>query len=114
MIETKPKQNVCAETKLKVGDRFGAILTRREHLIFFLGYGTYDGHEIPPSYIGGLGPLLNALQISNPKITLDNGKVIWGCECWWSSADIVQKLLDTHVVIDIGIDEARGEYHGYN
>lgn len=23
----------------------------------------------------------------NPKITLDDGSIIWGCECWWTYAN---------------------------
>lgn len=24
-----------------------------------------------------------AVRPSNPKIILDDGEVVWGCECWW-------------------------------
>lgn len=23
----------------------------------------------------------------NPKIRLDDGREVWGCECWWGSAE---------------------------
>ena len=38
----------------------------------------------------------------NPRIRLQDGSVIWGCECWWTSVrsagplDQEQKLLEKH------------------
>lgn len=52
--------------------------------------GTYEGMEPYPG-IGNTDMTRDNPDYSswgnknhkNPKITLDDGKVIWGCECWW-------------------------------
>jgi len=59
-----------------VGERVGAFLGAGDNIIAFLGYGVYQGVEVPPKEIGGLN-----LGFENPKIVLDNGDVVWGCEC---------------------------------
>jgi len=28
-----------------------------------------------------------AMPMENPRIRLDDGSVIWGCQCWWGEAD---------------------------
>lgn len=28
-----------------------------------------------------------AMVMKNPRIRLDDGSIIWGCECWWGKAD---------------------------
>lgn len=48
-------------------------------------------------YIYGYGMHVGSVQneelgFSNPKIELDNGKVIWGYQCWWGDEKAV---LDT-------------------
>ncbi|WP_313184264.1 hypothetical protein [Lacrimispora sp.] len=45
------------------------------------GYGEYVGRE--PC------PILH--NIPNPKIVLDNGNVVWDCECWWGNAESFEK-----------------------
>ena len=51
------------------------------------GYGEYIGDE-PCPILGG---------IPNPKIVLDNGDVVWGCECWWGAAEKAEEKLGFHV-----------------
>jgi len=52
------------------------------------GYGNYVGDEIPPKGTPGVfGIDAGELGIKNPKIVLDNGDVIWGCQCWWANPD---------------------------
>ena len=70
----------------QVGARVGAMLGARDKTVRFLGYGVYQGDEVPPENIGGFN-----MGFPNPKIVLDNGKVVWGCECWWGAED-----QDTH------------------
>lgn len=51
--------------------------------INIFGFGTYVGDEVPPP--GTPGPFgdHSKLGINNPKIELDTGGVVWGCQCWW-------------------------------
>ncbi len=67
----------------QVGSRVGAILSGGEEGIKFLGYGVYVGDEVPEGAAGFMGEGLREYAIANPKIELDNGLIVWGCECWW-------------------------------
>ena len=86
----------------KFGDRVGAILSSDAENVYFLGWGTYVANEIPPDYI--------ALSIgrANPKIQLDSGSVVWGCECWWGLEDIIKDKLATYKnVVEVDINKVR-------
>jgi hypothetical protein len=93
------------------GIRVGAILgSKGKEIVEFLGYGTYVGDEAPEGAVGNVAELTGGL-FPNPKIELDNGKVVWGCECWWGPEDVIkEKLEDYEVVDEVDIDEIRKEY----
>lgn len=81
--------------KMKIGDRVGAILGSTGAVTEFLGYGIYAGHEVPPD----TGPnsmtgMLAEANATNPKVLLDNGDVVWGCECWWGPEAQIRAQLD--------------------
>lgn len=79
----------------EIGDRVGAIQSAKNNEVKFFGYGIYKGREIPPQNIGGLN-----IGIPNPKIELDDGTIVWGCECWWGSEEKVKKIIgDRNIVI---------------
>jgi len=42
-------------------------------------YGTYEGLEAKTDY-----------ACPSAKIRLDDGTIIWGCECWWKTANLDQ------------------------
>jgi hypothetical protein len=69
----------------EIGMRVGAILGTQgsNKIVTFLGYGKYNG-QLPCEALGGL---------PNPNITLDNGEVVWGCECWWGKEDQIEAKL---------------------
>jgi len=77
----------------KVGDRVGAVLSSDDKQVNILGFGKYVGDEIPDADAGGLGPLCREAGCPNPKIVLDNGDVVWGCECWWGGEEEVRSRL---------------------
>lgn len=90
------------------GSRAGAILSANDDTVKFLGYGVYEGNEVPPKDVN---ELLNAVGCPNPKITLDSGKVVWGCECWWGPEDKVkEKIQGYDTVVDVDIEEVRAEH----
>ena len=80
----------------KEGERVGALLGSDETSIDFLGYGVYDGDYIPKEAVGFMAEILKRSGRENPRITLDNGGVVYGCECWWAGEEKVQKLLQTY------------------
>lgn len=99
--------------KYEIGTRVGALLSADEKTstAYLLGYGTYEGDQIPP-------PELNVrffgilIDHPNPCIKLDNGKLIFGCECWWGPEDAIKERVakfDKTVVVDIKKERAKPE-----
>ncbi len=94
---------------IKKGDRVGAIAYGEEKngitTVYFLGYGTFLGYEIPESEeVKFFGISLKKINHKNPCILLDNGEKVYGCECWWGTEEKVKEILeaaDKVVTIDI-------------
>lgn len=86
-------------SKPEKGMRVGAMMSADEKKMLFLGYGTYVGKEPCPA----LG------NYPNPKIQLDNGDIVWGCECWWDTEDGMKKRLAKYkgVIKDVRIADFR-------
>jgi len=87
-----------------VGQRVIAIRDGKDRTIYYFGEGVYAGDFVPPEGIGGFN-----IGLPNPRLDLDNGQTVWGCECWWGP---VEKLRNrwpepawTWVLVDI--DAAR-------
>ena len=89
------------------GDRVGAMMSADKEEVHLFGYGTYRGEEVPPADIRMWGVDLSELGHENPKILLDNGKVVWGCECWWGDEEQVRKSIGDRRVVIVDPDEAR-------
>lgn len=87
----------------KIGERVGAILSATEKEVKFLGWGIYEGDFVPPKNIG----LSGAAGIENPRIKLDNGKIVWGCECWWGGVEHVKRHLEGKKIIEVDIEKER-------
>lgn len=86
------------------GDRVGAVASVQNNVAKLFGYGTYEGDEIPPpEIIGPFGPVTT----TNPKIKLDNGDIVWGCECWWSPENLCMQQLQGLTIVDITVAEYR-------
>lgn len=94
----------------KAGDRVGAILDAKDGAVEFLGYGVYEGDFVPEGAAGWIAEDLRGIGATNPKIRLDSGKIVWGCECWWGSEKSVKKQLEGTIVKDIDIDEIRKKH----
>ena len=95
---------------VKVGDRVGAICGRRKDgVVDFYGYGTYAGEHVPVGAVGFIADAIIGTGIKNPRIDLDDGAVVWGCECWWMSEDKAKKLLSSEKVNMVKIADKRRE-----
>jgi hypothetical protein len=82
--------------------RVGALLDAHGDSVRLFGYGEHLGNQ-PCEKLGGR---------PNPKIKLDSGKIVWGCECWWGPEEKIKKLVASKkIVIDVDIDDARGAHH---
>lgn len=77
----------------KVGDRVGAISHADNDTVYMFGYGIYQGEEIPPKGVTIFGIDLNSIGRKNPKIVLDSGDIVWGCQCWWGPEKEIKQAI---------------------
>lgn len=68
--------------KPKAGDRVGAVKSANKDKVVLFGYGVYRGDQSD-----------NEIGIPKPKIELDNGKIVWGYECWWAVEHRIKDLV---------------------
>ena len=71
----------------KAGARVGAIRDATDSKVNMFGYGVYDGDIKHPD-----------LGFPNPRITLDDGRIVWGCECWWGPEEKIKKIIGDRTV----------------
>lgn len=90
-----------------IGERVGAVMSADEATVRLYGFGRYAGHEVPPPGVSFLGLDLHELGHENPKIELDNGQVVWGCECWWGAESRVRKMIGERAVVVVDIEKSR-------
>lgn len=82
--------------KIPVGARVGALVEANEESgVQFLGYGTYRGLRLPPREICHMGVpwRLEHGDVKIPRIVLDNGDTIWGCEVHWATENEMRELI---------------------
>ena len=41
----------------------------------------------------------------NPRITLDDGRVVWGCQCWWGPEEAIRKRIEGLKIIPAKTEE---------
>jgi hypothetical protein len=93
----------------RVGERVGTILSADEKTVKLIGYGVYVGDEVPHDKVAGHSLLLREIGATNPKIQLDSGKDVFGCECWWGPEEKVKKMIGEREVVAVDIDAIRSE-----
>ena len=100
---------------MKVGGRVGAILGSNEDgSIGFFGYGVYEGDFIPTEAAGLLATIARELGHKNPRLKMDDGSIVYGCECWWGPEDRVRMLLENKIVNSVSINDIRNKYKEEN
>ena len=84
--------------------RVGALLGYKDGVVELLGYGTFEGNFMLPEEACGFN-----FGQDNLRIRLDNGDVVWGCECWWGEEERFKKMyIETAKEVKIiSIAEAR-------
>lgn len=88
----------------EIGSRIGAILKADKETVHLIGFGVYDGEQIPPKNIN---PMLHAHGIQNPKLVMDDGQVVWGCECWWASEEETKTMIGDRNVVTVDMAAER-------
>lgn len=91
---------------MQINDRVGAMASATKDTVDLFGFGVYAGEEVPPEDVRFMG---EPIKMPNPKIVLDDGKIVWGCECWFGTEDQIKTLLGNRTVNFIDIDQARNE-----
>jgi hypothetical protein len=102
----------------KIGTK--VVITANNPLYFaqvhLIGTGTLVGYEVPTEEaVGTYAPILRKQKQVNPKLVVDEdyeyepnaGKVVWGCEAWWSDEEEFAIQTEGKEVIQIDLDEAR-------
>lgn len=99
----------------KKDDRVGAVLGADKGKVEFLGFGVYEGLYSPKEAIGMVAEATKLARMRNPRIRLDSGKVVYGCECWWGPEDAVKEHLKrAKKVIIVDIDKIREKWEKEN
>lgn len=70
---------------MKINSRVGAVLSVDDKHVNLLGYGVY---------IGDLRCSISIASI-NPCILLDNGRYVWGCQCWWGEEERMKEEIES-------------------
>lgn len=103
----KNAKEVTSECGTPPGTRVYAFMSYTDEKISFLGEGTYVGDEIPDDEAQGLSSLLEGR--TNPKIVLDDGQVVWGCECYWGDLNDPRwaAMKRSRQLVKVDIDQER-------
>jgi len=81
----------------EIGQRVGAMRDADKDEVRMFGYGVYSGDEIPPV------EFMMSSKMTNPKITLDNGSVVWGYQCWWGDEESVKEAIGKRQVVTVPV-----------
>lgn len=91
----------------KIGERVVAIKSATKEKAIIFGKGVYVGDDVPLEAVGLMAKMIRDIGMKNPKIVLDDGSVVYGCECWWGP----ESTLDEYPTFELySIDECRKEF----
>lgn len=110
----------------KVGDRVGVVLGTEGKVMEFVGYGVYEGYQpVDDDAVGFFAEAHQELQredpkfmdpkYGNPRIKLDSGETVYGCETWWGSEAAVKKMVEEFAakggtVVNVTVAEFRRKF----
>jgi len=94
---------------MKVGDRVVAIYESNDTEVRYFGFGVYAGEFVADDATGPLGEYVREEKLGNPRIDLDGGGHVWGCECWWGPEEEVKKEYADLKWVLVSIDDLRGD-----
>ena len=88
------------------GCRVGAILSAKGNVVRFLGYGVYEGDFDPEEGAdGSLAEAMRELGFKNPRIRLDDGRIVWGIQCWWSAEEKVRAMISGKEIVMVDVND---------
>ena len=90
------------------GERVMTVSHSDGDRVFVFGEGVYVGNEpVGEEAAGVWAALARDAGAPNPKIELDCGKSVWGCECWWGPVEAAKSRLTGMEIVTIDIEEVR-------
>jgi hypothetical protein len=106
------------------GERVFAIASGKNGVLDVYGAGVYEG-DFPYGDITSTDLMSPEAQskhnlhvldhggtLCNPRIRLDSGKYVWGCECWWGPEAALRKEYEGYELRERDIDQHRRESGG--
>ncbi len=83
----------------------GAVLSANQKEVKLLGFGVYEGDFVPEADAPGwMTQILRDSGVRNPRIRLDDGRTVYGCQCWWGLEDSVKASFGDRTVVTVGLD----------
>lgn len=94
---------------MKVGDRVGAVSGNLPTgAVEIFGFGVYEGeHPVDPLAVGMVAAIHRAAGTTSPRIRLDSGETIYGCECWFDHEDRVRAKLSHFRTEEVSVADVR-------
>lgn len=93
------------------GIRVGAMRSADKEKVYMFGWGVYEGDFVPDEAAGFGAEMAREAGRTNPRIRLDDGTVVYGCECWWGPVADVEASIQGREVVTVSIEEARAMWH---
>jgi len=78
----------------KPGDRVFAISHADDQEVHLFGRGVYEGDFETEVVL--LGTIMEGHR--NPRIKLDDGRTVWGYQCWWGPESQYDKVVGSRKV----------------
>lgn len=82
-----------------VGTRVMAVLSVRDGVVWLMGEGEYLDNDTEEAK--------KTVGFPNPTIKLDNGEIVFGCECWWGPVDRCKKNWEGMRYVTVPVAEYR-------
>lgn len=117
---------------MAIGDRVMALESMNDNVVRVYGCGVYEGDFPRPEESDGVfgttaemkatavelwGPEESwsdkqrksfEASISNPRIRLDNGDVVWGCQCWWGDEEQTKRHIGLREIVIVPVPDKKG------
>lgn len=94
-------------SRTPVGARVGAIVAASVEEVQLLGYGVYEGDFVPDKDArGGMVRSAHRIGIQTPRIRLDSGAVVYGCQCHWGPQQEIKDFIGDRTVVLTTLEES--------
>ena len=92
---------------MKVGTRVSTIRNADERTVYTFGLGVYEGDFVPDKDLPGIAGMFGEMSRTNPRIKLDSGEVVYGCECYWAPEVFLLNEFGDRQFVQVSITEYR-------